>query len=277
MLSGQKVALATKHGKEKVFSSLFSEIKCEIVLVPFDTDLFGTFSGEVAREKSPKATVLAKAHAAAETANTNFAVASEGSIGPHPQLPLITADIEWVAFVDKSRGIELTEHFVSTEIVAVQETWSESLDVQKLAEKANLPIHSLIARARTDQDFWSKKGIKTIDELNQAVADFQLLGWDTELIFESDFRAMESPTRMKNIELATSKLVSRLSTLCPECQMYGFGVLGYEFGLLCLVCGESVPDVIRAERLGCLVCSAELIRPREATAVEPSRCYNCNP
>jgi len=277
MLTGQKVALATKHGKEKIFSRLFSEINCELVLAPFDTDNFGTFSGEVAREKSPKATAIAKAHAAAQAAETNFAVASEGTIGPHPQLPLITADIEWVAFVDRSRGIELAEHFVSTAIVAVQEIWSASLDVEKLAAKANLPDHSLIARARDGLSFWSRKGIKTIEELNQVVADFQLLGWNTELVFESDFRAMESPTRMKNIERAAGQLVSRLSTLCPECQMYGFGVVAYEHGLPCLGCGEVVPDVISAERLGCLVCSVEVIKPREATAVEPGRCYNCNP
>ena len=277
MLTGQKVALATKHGKERIFSRLLSEIKCELVLAPFDTDVFGTFSGEIPREESPKATAIAKAKAAAEAADTNFAVASEGTIGPHPQLPLITADIEWIAFVDRSRGIELTEHVISTEIVAVQETWSPSLDFGRLAAGADLPTHSLIARAREGLNFWSRKGIKTIEELNQAVADFHLLRWDTDLVFESDFRAMESPTRMKNIERAAGKLVSRLSTLCPECQMYGFGVVGYEHGLPCLGCGEVVPDVISAERIGCLVCRAELIKPREVTAVEPSRCYNCNP
>lgn len=277
MLTGQKVALATKHGKEKIFSRLLSEISCELIMASFDTDGFGTFSGEVAREKSPKATAIAKAHAAAQTANTNFAVASEGTIGPHPQLPLITADIEWVAFVDRSRGIEITEHFISTEIVAVQETWSSSLDVEKLAAKADLPVHSLIARAREGLSFWSRKGMKTTEELKQAVADFHLLGWDAELVFESDFRAMESPSRMKNIESAASQLISRLSTECPQCQMYGFGVVGYEHGLPCLGCGESVPDVVKAERLGCLVCSAEALKPRELTAVEPSRCYNCNP
>lgn len=277
MLTGQKVALATKHGKEKVFSRLFSEINCEIVLAPVDTDVFGTFSGEVKREKSPKATAIAKAHAAAQASDTNFAVASEGTIGPHPQLPLITADIEWVAFVDRSRGLELAEHFVSTEIVAVTETWSPSLDVEKLAAKANLPDHSLIALARDGLSFWSRKGIKTIEELNQAVADFHSLGWNTELVFESDFRAMESPTRMKIIERAAGQLVSRLSTQCPECQIYGFGVVGYEHGLPCLGCGEVVPDVVSAERLGCLVCMAVVIKPREVTAVDASRCYNCNP
>lgn len=277
MLTGQKVALATKHGKEKIFSSLFRELGCELVLAPLDTDAFGTFSGEIARERTPKDTAIAKAQAAAQTADTNFAVASEGTIGPHPQLPLINADVEWVAFVDRSLGIELVEHFISTEIVAVQEIWSASLDLEKLAIKANLPAHSLIARAKAGSNFWSRKGIKTIAELDLAVTDFHQLGWDSDLVFESDFRAMESPTRMKNIERVAGQLVSRLATPCPDCQMYGFGVVGYEHGLPCLGCGEIVPDVIKAERLGCLVCSAEVVNPREVTAVEPSRCHSCNP
>lgn len=278
MLANENFALATRHGKEKLFAPAFREkFNAQISLANIDTDSFGTFSGEIERTKSPSETAIAKALAAAKDLDIKFGLANEGAIGPHPQAPFVTADMEWVAFVDLQNNVQLVESIVSSEIVAIREKWSEQFDLDQLATLADLPSHSLIAKAGQKPDFWVRKGLKTLDQLSNAIREFQALGWSTDLVFESDFRAMESPSRQENISQAIQKLISRLGTSCPSCAFYGFGQVGYDLGVECSACGELVENFIRAEKHGCLSCSEVVTIERGVTKVDPAQCNFCNP
>ncbi|CAB4576496.1 unannotated protein [freshwater metagenome] len=274
----EKIALATKHQKEKLLVPIFQEkLDWLVQTATVDTDLFGTFSGDVLREKSPKETAIAKAKAGALNLGLSKGLASEGSIGPHPQIPFITADVEWIAYVDLEQNIELAEYFVSTEIVAVQKIWTQELDLAKLIAEADLPNHALIAKANHQGKFWSAKSLTNPAELNAAIASFQELAWPVDLILESDYRAMHSPSRQKNITQAANKLAERLATNCPACSGLGFGLVGHKFGLPCTGCSELATEAISADRFGCLFCSEVQVVSRGITSIDPANCQICNP
>jgi len=63
-----------------------------ICIVPenLDTDLLGTFSGEIERELSPMDAARQKCLLAMELTGADLAVASEGSFGAHPLLYFFT-------------------------------------------------------------------------------------------------------------------------------------------------------------------------------------------
>ncbi|MEY5145723.1 MAG: hypothetical protein RL224_37 [Actinomycetota bacterium] len=271
-------SLATKHAKEKVIAPVFeSVLGWSVRALELDTDYFGTFSGEVERRGTPKQAAIAKAKAAAEQDPDGKGMASEGTIGPHPQIPFITSDSELMAFVDLVNGLELVVSHLSTEIVAVEKIWSANLNLDELAESAQLPSHRLIAKAQTPSGLWVKKGLGSKDELLSAIHEFENLGLKTDLIFQSDFRAMNSPSRMQNIEHCAKKLAERISSTCPGCGLMGFGQVGHETGAPCRDCGEMVTDFIRADIVGCLRCDYRQVVERGVDWVDPSRCYTCNP
>lgn len=67
------------------------------------------------------------------------------------------------------------------------------------------------------------KGLRSRDDIENAIAQAAELGLLGSLVFESDFRAMCSPSRQRNIEKCVEKLVRRLESRCPVCQSRGFG------------------------------------------------------
>ncbi|MBL7537713.1 hypothetical protein INQ15_25330, partial [Escherichia coli] len=71
-----------------------------------DTDRFGTFSRDVERTGSQLDAARAKIAAAfAEAPDAQFALASEGSFGPHPYIPFAPLAREIVVLADRARGI----------------------------------------------------------------------------------------------------------------------------------------------------------------------------
>lgn len=274
-----KIALGTKHKKETVIAPVFrSLLDAELLLAEIDTDSFGTFSGEVERIQSPKDTVIAKAIAAAKAANTNFGLASEGSIGVHTQFfPFTNSDHELLAFIDLERNVQIIESHVSADIVAVQAAVDENLDLEKFIQAADLPNHAVLLRDNGPKVTWVRKGLRTKSEIQSAIEEFSSRIEPGKLLLESDFRAMCSPSRQKNIAICAEKLASRLASKCPSCSYLGWGIVGYETGLPCEVCGEVSPHAIRADRYGCLACRHEILVERPDKSIGPARCNMCNP
>ena len=127
------VAFATRHGKETQLRAAFSEVlSWHIDVAAVDTDLFGTFTGDVPRRLSPRETALAKARRGAEALGLARGLGSEGTIGPHPGIPFLTANHEILAFIDRDEGFELVESVTSTDILAVSESWSPELSLEEL-------------------------------------------------------------------------------------------------------------------------------------------------
>jgi hypothetical protein len=101
MFKGRNLIIATKHSKEKVIAPIVEKelgVKC-FVSLDLDTDLLGTFTGEIERKDDPVTSARNKCLMSMELTNCDLAIASEGSFGPHPTLYFIPADDEILVFV----------------------------------------------------------------------------------------------------------------------------------------------------------------------------------
>ena len=102
------MVLLTKHGKESVMKPILeSETGCELETDKrFDTDRLGTFSREVKRRKSQLETARLKIKKGMRRAKTDMGIASEGSFGLHPIVP-IPWNVELVLLYDKRDRFEI--------------------------------------------------------------------------------------------------------------------------------------------------------------------------
>lgn len=273
-----QASLATKHGKLAQIAPAFEErLGWEVVLANIDTDEFGSFDGATPRLHSPKETVLAKARAGAVFLGTRFGLASEGTIGHHPSYPLSTSDHELIGFVDLELGTELVVSHVSPAIFAARLELTKDPELPDLDALFDLPNHALIIRALLPQEEIVHKGITSATEARKILEDLVAKpGFDKALV-ESDFRAMHSPSRQRNIEACARLAAERLSTLCPACNYFGWGVKGHEFGSVCRVCGFENTHLARAVIHGCISCNYHVIDALTPDAAQPEQCLSCNP
>ncbi|MBL0883215.1 MAG: hypothetical protein IBJ16_07730, partial [Chitinophagaceae bacterium] len=95
---------------------------------------------------------------------------------------------------------------------------------------------------------------------------------------ETDMRAMFNPTRMKVIEKATEKLIEKIQSACPECQMPGYSITDAKSGLPCDLCGSPTRSVL-AYIFQCTHCgfSEEKKYPHNKQTEDPMYCDRCNP
>ncbi len=109
------ILLTTKHNKiHGIYNPFLSILGANVIECNIDTDLLGTFSGEVERVGTPKECVRKKCKLGMEALNAKYGIASEGSFGPHPYIGLIYSDIETMIFIDSERDIELFLIKIST-------------------------------------------------------------------------------------------------------------------------------------------------------------------
>jgi hypothetical protein len=271
------ISLATKHGKLSQIAPWIEALDCWTVqLAEIDTDQFGTFSGEVAREKSPRDTAIAKARAAADLLGCDYGLASEGTIGAHPAYPWINSDHEILALVRRTDDFVLTETFLSPDIQAHSEVVDENTNLDELVAKLDLPTHAAIIVAGGDVDNVLHKGVQDPSDLKQKIME-ALSSGKKLLRVENDFRAMHSPSRQANIIKCAELLAKRIETQCAACGEIGFGKVGYEYGLPCSDCDQVVQSVANSERHACVSCEHTELRTLGKTTVDPSRCDFCNP
>ena len=117
MFKGRDLVIASKHAKEKVIAPIVEKelgIKC-FVSLDLDTDLLGTFTGEIERKDDPISSARNKCFMAMEMTNCDLAIASEGSFGPHPTLFFIPANDEILVLIDKKNGLEIIVRELNTE------------------------------------------------------------------------------------------------------------------------------------------------------------------
>ncbi len=116
MFLNRKLLIATKHQKESVIAPILEKELGVICFVDetFDTDTLGTFTGEIERELDPISTAREKCLRAMKVNNCNLGIASEGSFGPHPSIFFVTADDEFLIFIDKLNNIEVVVRELST-------------------------------------------------------------------------------------------------------------------------------------------------------------------
>lgn len=276
--SQKEIALTTKHEKLKLIKPAFNEyIGCNIFEVTLDTDQLGTFSGEVARVAPPREIAIQKARLGMNSTGSPIGIASEGSIGPDPMVPFINSNIEHLVLVDDDQEIVISEVHRSFDIVAATISATLKTDLTDFLQKADFPNQRLIVRSSKKADGNCIKGIADPDELTEAIAKVSRSSPDGLVIVESDLRAMHSPSRQRNIAEVAKLLAIRVSQLCPDCQLPGWGRVGYEKGLYCSECGLDNPSAIRQEILGCVKCEHVELGMVISSELDPAQCNFCNP
>lgn len=278
MFKGRKLAIATRHQKERVIAPLLEQALGVSCFVPdnLDTDQLGTFSGEIERADDPLSTAKRKCLMAMEQTGCDLTVASEGSFGPHPTLFFGYADEELVLFMDKKHKLEIYSTEVSLKTNFNGKEITNEQELMDFAKSVNFPSHGLILRDKQNSTATMVKGITHPDLLLAAFR--QLVKNHGSAFVETDMRAMYNPTRMEVIEGATRKLADKINSLCPACGMPGFGVTDAKQGLPCSLCGLPTRSTL-CHIYSCAQCAFtnELYYPYGIKAEDPIYCDNCNP
>ena len=278
MFKDRKLVIATKHEKEKVIAPLLEKalsVSC-FVNENFDTDILGTFTGEIERELDAIATARKKCLLAMELSNCDLGIANEGSFGPHPSMFFVNADDEFLIFIDKKNNFEIIARELSTATNFNGGEIKTEKELLAFAEAANFPSHGLILRKAKDDN---NEIIKGITEINHLKAAFHKLFDKHESVYaETDMRALYNPSRMKVIEAATQKLIIKINTLCPQCNKPGFGITDAKRGLACALCGSPTNSTLSYLYV-CQHCkyTKEEMYPHKKATENPMYCNYCNP
>lgn len=275
---GRKLVIATMHGKELVISPILQESLGVEVIVPegFDTDIYGTFSGEIERTADPIEAARLKCIAACKQTGATLAVASEGSFGPHPSLVFVPADDEILLFIDLDNNIEVRAREISTETNFSGIFFTNWQQLELFAKNIHFPSHGLIMRDKKDSTNDMVKGINDWQTLQDKFVSY--LAKYGGAFVETDMRAMLNPTRMTVIEKATKKLIEKIKNICPKCSFPGYDVINVKQGLPCSLCGLPTRSTL-AYLYQCKKCNSrtEVLHPHRKKTEEPTFCDYCNP
>lgn len=285
------VALATRHGKQRVIGrALLHGLGARLLHLPeLDTDQLGSFCGTVARRGTALEACIAKAELALAHGGTGLAIASEGSFGPHPAVPLLPVGLEVMVFLDRDRGLTIHEQLQARRTNFAQRRLTPELmdaqagaaDLERWLKAVGFPSHALIVRpadAIAPDAAALRKGIHQRQALWAAIAAAAAVSPSGEVQLETDMRAHCNPTRMACIRALSFRLVRRIATPCPSCQTPGWGPIDSVPGLPCAWCGEPTA-LTRAEIHGCVRCDARRELPRRdgLRQADPGHCPHCNP
>ena len=283
--AGRQVALATRHGKQRVIARpLRHGLGAELLhLATIDTDRLGSFCGSIERQGSARDACITKAQLALHHGRTGLAIASEGSFGPHPLVPLLAVGLECMVFLDQERGLTIEEQLIArrTNHSSYQlhhppgqepgPTRRDPGDLERWLSSIGFPQHAVLIR--TDRVI--AKGIHNRAQLDQLLQQARKAGIAS---VETDMRAHCNPTRMRSIRELAFRLVRRIGQTCPACVRPGWGPIERLPGLPCRDCGQPT-EMIRTEVVGCSHCGQrqERGRPDGRLSADPAHCPCCNP
>jgi hypothetical protein len=275
---GRQVIIATNHGKEQVISPMLSQhlgVRCSVT-ESLNTDLFGTFSGEIERLSDPLTTARAKCHAAMDADHVDLAIASEGSFGAHPALFFAAANEEVLLLTDRKNKVEFSARELFTDTNFSSEWVTTEEELLLFAEKALFPSHGLLLRTSEVHTDHLVKGITSPEELLHHFGKLKQHGG--RLLVQTDMRAHMNPTRMNNIRRVTEKLIQRLMSGCPDCGAPGFGPVAATPGLPCEYCNSPTQSTLYHE-YGCVKCAytEQHYFPNNKQHESATYCNYCNP
>lgn len=276
-LKGRTAVLSTKHQKGRLIAPAMElMLGMYVTEVDVDTDLLGTFAGEIERTDGPVATAIRKARLGLDASGAMLGLASEGSIGMDSMLPMMV-DEEIVAFVNVEGGYEVWESIRSFDIIARSTCVDGVENLDAFLVSADFPNHGLIVRPLHGSQSPVYKGIHDYEILKKSVLEVLKISSDSQVIIETDLRAHHCPSRRVNIEKAASKLGTRLGELCPVCSNPGWGVVRVNRGLPCDWCATET-RLVHEEILGCVRCEHEQVQQNLTTkTADPQWCERCNP
>ena len=278
IFTGRKAVIATMHRKQEVIAPEMERalgLRCTVA-PSYDTDVYGTFSGEVERQLNPLDTVRQKCLDAMERYGFDIGIASEGSFGPHPTMFFAHANEELLMFIDRRNDLEVVVREISTETNFSGRTIENLRDLEDFANAVRFPSHALILKDKETKFTRVIKGITAPDDLlKHAVKMLDRFG---TFYAETDMRAMYNPTRMRVIGKAAEKLAKVLQSECPQCATPGFSVREAKTGLPCSLCHLPTKS-IKVHIFGCQKCghSQEQLHPHGKRYELPEFCDYCNP
>jgi hypothetical protein len=276
--AGTRVALATLHGKQVAIAPPFAaHLGAQVIAVPLDTDALGTFSGEVPRPGSMRETATEKARRGATALGLRYGLASEGTFGPHPAVPLIAAGHEMLLLLDLESGRIIEEAMIAPATnFAHLALPADAAKLDDFLARIGFPAHAVIVRPDGPDALPNAKGLTDRAALDDVIA--RLSEGGRKLRVETDMRAHMNPTRMAAIGELADRLARRLAVPCPSCHAPGFGRVDVVRGLPCAECGTPT-GLVKAEIFACTDCGHQDSRPRAdgLTEADPAYCPACNP
>lgn len=269
------------HAKELAVAPPFRRVLgAEIVVATeLDTDALGTFSGEVPRPDALVETCAIKAELAFRTVDADCAIANEGSYGPINSVPLVPSGIEIMAFIDRKRGVKVTEilptHRTNWRLLRFK---AGDPNIPRAVKAIGFPRYGVFVLCSSDMDHPIKTGLDTLDDVVSAMNQEANRSEDGLAVLIADMRAHRNPTRMRVLRALSWKLAKRLERLCPKCHAPGFGSIGNRRGLPCEGCGTPT-HWVHFEIDGCSVCGHAESRPRKDGRKTAARlsCATCHP
>ncbi|SEL13466.1 hypothetical protein SAMN04488700_0417 [Carnobacterium iners] len=274
--------LATMHKKEEVISPLLEKELGIKTIVPegFDSDKFGTFTGDVERTGDQFEAARRKAEGAMALYSGTLAIASEGTFGPHPFVPFIPFNREIVMLIDKENGIEISGIAMTTETDFKQKVVKSFTEAYEFSLSAGFPKTGIVVKlSEHSKDLGEMiKGITIKEDLEKAVAYALEKSINNEIFIATDMRASYNPKRMKNIEAATRDLLKNIVCLCPSCQWPGYKITDRKKGLPCKWCNYPT-ELTLSYRYSCGRCgyNEERNYPDGIEQADPGNCQHCNP
>lgn len=275
---GQRLALLTQHGKERVIApALESALGCTVErALGFDTDTLGTFTREVPRAGSQLEAARRKAELAIELSGADVGLGSEGSVDRHPLLGFVDRNVELIVLVDRTRGIEVVG-FADGPAPYAHVLTDSLAEAQAFAERPAFADHGLIARPGSADDPRVRKDILSLDALRAAFSEAQRESATGTVFVEVDLRAHRNPRRMVRIGDAARDLAAKVASTCPACDCPGFWRSDRVAGIPCRDCGRAT-DVTLAEIDSCRRCEHRVTRHLDTSeGADPMWCDYCNP
>ena len=280
--AGRVAVIATMHRKEAAIAPLLESSLGVQTHVPsnFNTDSFGTFTRDIDRPADQLATARLKAKGALELTGETLAIASEGSFGPHPQIPFVPCDRELIVLLDLEHNLEIVGQAISTDTNYRSQTIRSLDDALAFAQTVGFPDHGLVVMPTTEGSPSEAiaKGITTESALTAAVEDVLADSPSGTAHIETDMRAHCNPTRMQVIAEATEDLVRAIAQRCPSCDCPGFAIVRRNPGLPCGWCGT--PTLLTwSITYRCQRCALEEEDkfPEGQPTADPGNCPYCNP
>ena len=274
---GQTVAFLTQHGKNTLIGpALEAALGCTVVRAEgYDTDLLGTFSGEVKRLHNQLQTARTKARIGMNLTGATLGIASEGSFVTDPFGGLIPWNIEVLVWIDDEHHIEIVG--MAQGPARSQHRGLRGLpELEKFACEAGFPEHHLILRPQSESDPRVQKGLCDWHTLKQAFTTCQQQA-NNQLVFaENDHRAFCNPTRQAMIQRAAADLLQKIQSSCPVCTLPGFAIVSHAAGRTCRMCGHAT-RLPKSYTWQCKACDHSVEQLVQDTYADPGCCEVCNP
>lgn len=280
--AGHRAVLANMHGKEAAISAaLFERLGLVVSTTPnLDTDVLGTFTGEVPRTGTIRETAIAKARLGMAASGLPIGIASEGSYGPHPHIPFVAGGIELMVLVDDVRKIVVSEYLIEDSPVFDHVFAHPNDELGAFLDRIGFPDHALIVKAAEAGLAAGPvyKGLRGKQALASAIIHCAAHSRDGRTLIQTDMRAHMNPTRMATLRRLAGIFAERVATPCPACAMPGYGQVDVEIGLPCEDCGVA-SIMVRHQVFGCVACEYRERRPRldGRAHADPGHCPECNP